>query len=86
MWAFLISGLIGSAIPLGELYAGLLANYGAVGVVPVIHLVGGLLAGSGGYGLFSLIKSTSKFAEIGMIAVSAILGFVFSWLYVILVY
>ena len=86
MWDFLLSGLIGSAIPLGEIYAGLLVNYGAVGVIPFIHLIAGLLGGYSGYGLFSLIKSSSKYVELGMIVVSGIVGFGFSFLYVFFIH
>ena len=74
MDGFIISGILGSFIPMYEVYGGLLANFGSVGWFPLIQLLIGLLAGLTGYGLFNLIKSPSKLTKIAMILLSAIIG------------
>ena len=76
--SFIISGIVGSIISAFIFFVGTLASIGGIWSPVYIWLPAGLLGGLSGYGIFKRLKSySSKLLEGLLIVFSAILGFVF---------
>jgi hypothetical protein len=83
MIPFLIAGILGSSIIALPITLGVAASTGQSGLGFMLGMsLFGFLGGLAGYGIYISQRSPSTIAKIGSIAISAILGFGFSFAYI----